>query len=115
VPGKQITAGSLQQAFRPYLFELLFWPIEKKDQCSILLKTPETMSYNTTIVPAQKAKEMLINAIALLLEQQDYLENLSIEKFRTNEILLHQAKMSGENAKLSILIAKKLIEQIADF
>lgn len=73
------------------------------------------MSYNTTIVPAQKAAAMLDQALDDLLEQQTLLEHLAIEQFRANEILYHSIKCLNSSLRFKVHQARLHAHHIADF
>jgi hypothetical protein len=73
------------------------------------------MSYNTTIVPAKKAQALLFEAMEALLEQDTMLKHVSIEQYKSNEILFANCKCL--NARLRFLVnqATRLTSCIADF
>jgi hypothetical protein len=73
------------------------------------------MSYNTTVVPATQSVKQLLLLIESLEEQKEYLSNLSIHEYRSNEIL-HQSAVRL-NAQCLLLANQALIrvKHIADF
>jgi len=74
--------------------------IEKKDHCSKLLKTPQMMLSIATQKKIDCLHEQAFKVCALLQEQKDYLDNVSIEDYETNRVLFDKAKSLNDRLRI---------------